>query len=205
MSPIGDRRSRSSALESPKRRHVRFRVSTIVSTGGYREDAEMAVDFVVAIHPPLHPNTVAQMRGALLRHNVSLSILATLGLDGLKELTGVQDIAELARVHAALTSDSYGSGFSPPPLGPNGEPVVVRAKVGFTNLGAIDPVGQTVYARFFLNLCCNPRSNHAIEPQHRQCRVCASCAACAVAGTGRTRASPGRNACPTASGGRPVT
>lgn len=42
--------------------------------------------------------------------------------------------------------------LAPPPKGPNGEPVIVRPKIGFTNLNNIDTVGQTVFVRFFLDL-----------------------------------------------------
>lgn len=44
---------------------------------------------------------------------------------------------------------------APPPLGANGAPVVVRPKIGFTNLNNIDTVIQTVFVRFFLDLYWN--------------------------------------------------
>lgn len=46
----------------------------------------------------------------------------------------------------------HGKLCAPPPLGPNGEPVIVRPKLGFTSLSQIDTVNQTVHVRFFLDL-----------------------------------------------------
>ena len=46
----------------------------------------MALDFLSALNPPLDAATLAALRDPLLRGNVSLSTLAQLGMDGLKEL-----------------------------------------------------------------------------------------------------------------------
>ena len=96
-------------------------------------DAAMAIDFLTAMAPPLRPATLAALKSKLPQEpGISLSVLAQLGLDGLKELTGIDSIVERARILAAIGNPE--TAFAPPPLGPHGEPVIVRPKIGFTQL-----------------------------------------------------------------------
>ena len=118
---------------------------------GLATDAAMALDFMAALKPPLQPATLACLRTKLPEHNLSLSILATLKTKELQQLLGIESIAEIARMRAALPSDPS-ERYAPPPLGPNGEPVIVRPKIGFTAMNQVDTVNQTVHVRFYLDL-----------------------------------------------------
>ena len=114
-------------------------------------DAAMAIDFLGSLSPPLLPESLAALKNKLPQHaGISVSVLAQLGLDGLKEVTGIESCVERARILSAVSDPT--SAFAPPPLGPNGEPVIVRPKIGFTQVSQLDTVHQTVNVRFFLDL-----------------------------------------------------
>jgi hypothetical protein len=80
-------------------------------------------------------------------------MLSTLGVDRLREAYPDHKLSlvDCARIVATIGPEPLKC-LAPAPLGPNGEPVVVRPKIGFTNLNNIDTVGQTVFVRFFLDL-----------------------------------------------------
>jgi len=115
----------------------------------------MAFAFFQALQPPLPKKTLQALRSVTLDQDVSLSMLSSMGLDHLTAILQKQSsditLIESARIISAIGPEPLKC-LSPPPLGPNGEPVVVRPKIGFTNLNNIDTVGQTVFVRFFLDL-----------------------------------------------------
>ena len=110
----------------------------------------MAIDFLANPVPPLRESTMAKIRSVLPEHSVSISVLAALvkGVRDLLQLEGGQ--VDAGRICAAIGTDLMET-FAPPPLGPHGEPVVVRPKVGFTQLTQAT-VNQTVWARFFVDM-----------------------------------------------------
>ena len=108
---------------------------------GLATDSAMAVDFLVALKPPLKDETIEVLRRKLPEHNLSLSTLSALKTKELGTLLGMeQSIAELARIKASIPSEPA-ERYAPPPLGPNGEPVIVRPKIGFTALSQVDMGG----------------------------------------------------------------
>ena len=109
----------------------------------------MAVDFLAALQPPLSSESMEKLKKLMFPNNMGLKLLAALGPEGLRELSGLS-LIENARVISAL--GDLKSCFAPPPLGPNGEPVVVRPKIGFTNFSQVDTVTQTLHCRFYLDL-----------------------------------------------------
>ena len=122
---------------------------------GLATDSAMAVDFLVALKPPLKDETIEVLRRKLPEHNLSLSTLSALKTKELGTLLGMeQSIAELARIKASIPSEPA-ERYAPPPLGPNGEPVIVRPKIGFTALSQVDTVNQTVHMRFYLDIYWN--------------------------------------------------
>jgi hypothetical protein len=116
----------------------------------------MAYEFLAALEPPLSKSTLEALRVNLLEHDVSLTMLSHMGVDRLQSAFPGHTLPplECVRVLSAIGSEPLKC-LSPAPKGPNGEPVVVRPKVGFANLNNIDTVGQTVFARFFLDLYWN--------------------------------------------------
>ena len=113
----------------------------------------MALDYLAAVEPPLHPETMRLLEATLPKNHAGLSVIATLGDDGLKEVTGIESVIERARILSAIgTGDDPKRCFAPPPRGPNGEPVIVYPKIGFTNLSQVDTVNQTCHVRFYLDL-----------------------------------------------------
>ena len=137
--------------ESPKPPSLSRRKSQISSQAN---DATMAIDFLANLVPPLRESTMAKIRSVLPEHSVSISVLAALKVKGVRDLLqleGVQGQVDAGRICAAIGTDLMET-FAPPPLGPHGEPVVVRPKVGFTQLTQVDTVNQTVWARFFVDM-----------------------------------------------------
>lgn len=91
--------------------------------------------------------TLKTLSEAVLQQKIGLSVLAKLGDGGLKEL-GCTQLVERARIIAACAHNR----FAKAPRGAHGGPVVVRPKVGFSQLNGINTVAQTVDVRFFLDL-----------------------------------------------------
>ena len=123
------------------------------SKAGFVSNGDMAYEFLAALEPPLSEGTLAVLQAKLIEENISLSMLSTIGMEGMDDVFGAGKVPllERSRIVAAIGSEPLNA-LAPPPLGPNGEPVVVRPKIGFTNLNNIDTVGQTVFVRFFLDL-----------------------------------------------------
>lgn len=117
---------------------------------GAATDAAMAIDYLAAIDPPLQADTMEKLRSTLPASHVGLSTIAALGSEGLAEVAGISSAIERARIISAIGEPSRC--YSPPPRGPNGEPVVVYSKVGFTCLSQVDTVTQTCHVRFYLDL-----------------------------------------------------
>ena len=124
------------------------------TVSGLATDAAMALDFLHALRPPLLPATLERLEAVLPTSNVGLSVLAALKTKELGTLLGVSNVVELARIKTSLSHDAS-ERYAPPPLGPNGEPVVVRPKIGFTAMNQVDTVNQTVHVRFYLDLYWN--------------------------------------------------
>ena len=110
----------------------------------------MAFAFLAALQPPIAEGQLASLRKTLIEGDISLSMLRAMGVEAIKDALLV-DVITAARIISAIGDEPLKC-LAPPPLGHDGEPVVVRPKIGFTNLNNIDTVGQTVFARFFLDL-----------------------------------------------------
>ncbi len=126
----------------------------VSQVSGETTDAAMAIDFLAAVRPPLQPSTMEALRTILPAHpGISISTLSAMGGPWVKDLLKLDSTVEVSRIMSAIGDPT--TAFAPPPLGPNGEPVIVRPKVGFTELSQVDTVNQTLNVRFYLDLYWN--------------------------------------------------
>ena len=113
-------------------------------------DSSVALAILYAMDPPLSSSTMDSLETAIMRENVDLKVMAVLGHEGLRDVCQVDSFVERSRILALLQDSS--SLMGPPPLGPNGEPVLVYQKIGLVSMQSIDTVEQTAWMRFFLDL-----------------------------------------------------
>ena len=124
---------------------------TSISPGGPLDDGMVTMEILEAIRPSLSAATLQAIRAPVTANNVSVTLLARLGEEWLRDACNVNDQLERARLTSALHSRV----IAPAPRNPDGGPVAVRPKVGFTNVNNIDTAASTIYVSFFLDLYWN--------------------------------------------------
>jgi len=111
----------------------------------------MTLDFLRQMWPPLSDKTMESLSTAVVAHDVSLSMLAQLGMDGLATACNLDNHIERARLLEAVRS----SPMAPTPRPETGGPLPIRVKFGFMDVSCIDTVAATVHTQFFVDLYYN--------------------------------------------------
>ena len=93
--------------------------------------------------PPISDETLMRLAIVLEEHSIGLPTLAAMGhRELMEEPFKVGSVVDRARIMAAVNPSI--SPCAPPPTDALGGPVIIRPKVGFTNLSEVDTLTQTL-------------------------------------------------------------
>jgi len=115
-----------------------------------RADARMCMEVLSDTLPPISDETLMRLAIVLEEHSIGLPTLAAMGhRELMEEPFKVGSVVDRARIMAAVNPSI--SPCAPPPTDALGGPVIIRPKVGFTNLSEVDTLTQTLHVRFFVD------------------------------------------------------